>query len=126
MEHPLSEWKLPSADQFREHILSQNDGTMTLEPWLRVSGDVMEAFLKEQCEKSPLITVRFGWSVTHVIEGATDVETRVQNPLTGGEEVIRSQYAVGCDGASSLVRKSLGIDLDGGPMYASPQFGYLC
>ncbi|CAI7584784.1 unnamed protein product [Penicillium viridicatum] len=119
MKYPLSEWKLPSADQFRERILSQNDGTMPLEPWLRVSGDIMEAFLKEQCEKSPLITVRFGWGVTQVIEGATEVETRVRNPHTGGDKVIRSQYAVGCDGASSLVRKSLGIDLDGGPMHSS-------
>lgn len=120
MKHSLSEWKLPSADQLRERIMSQNDGTMPLEPWLRVSGDVMEAFLKEKCEESHLVTLRFGWSVTQVIESATEVETRVRNPHTGGEKVIRSQYAVGCDGASSLVRKNMGIALDGGPMYASP------
>ncbi|KAJ5909079.1 hypothetical protein N7495_001761 [Penicillium taxi] len=119
VEHPLSEWKLPSVDQFRERILYQNDGTMSLEPWLRVSGDLMEAFLKEQCEKSPLITVRFGWGVTQLIEGATEVETRVRNPHIGGEKVMRSQYAVGCDGASSLVRKSLGINLEGGPLQSS-------
>lgn len=90
---------------------------MPLEPWLRVSGDVFEAFLKEQCEKSSLIDVRFGWIVTQVIEGPTGVETRVIEPQTGVEQVIHSQYGVGCDGASSLVRKSLGINLDGSPLY---------
>ncbi|KAJ5669812.1 hypothetical protein N7462_010882 [Penicillium macrosclerotiorum] len=118
-EHPLSEWRLPSTDQFRQRILSQNDGTMPLEPWLRVSGDLFEAFLKEKCQNSQLIDVRFGWTVTHVIEGPTGVETRVNNPHTGEEQAIHSPYAVGCDGASSSVRKGLGIDLDGGPLHSS-------
>ncbi|EKV05045.1 hypothetical protein PDIG_38730 [Penicillium digitatum PHI26] len=92
-EHPLSEWRLPSADQFHQRILSQNDGTMSLEPWLRVSGDVFETFLKERCEQSPLVNVRFGWAVTHIIEGDTGVEIRVRSPHTGGEEVIHSQHS---------------------------------
>jgi 2-polyprenyl-6-methoxyphenol hydroxylase-like FAD-dependent oxidoreductase len=31
--------------------------------------------------------------------------------------VFSSRYVAGCDGGSSVVRRSMGIPIDGGPMY---------
>ncbi|KAL2018282.1 hypothetical protein VTK56DRAFT_986 [Thermocarpiscus australiensis] len=41
------------------------------------------------------------------------VRATVRNHQTGEEEVIQAKFLVGCDGASSSVRKSLGIPFDG-------------
>jgi len=89
---------------------------MPLEPWQRISGDQFEALLKGRCDRNPLIDVRFGWAVTAVTEGDDGAEVVAVNPHTGFSQSIRCRYAVGCDGASSIVRKSLGIELDGGQM----------
>ena len=59
------------------------------------------------------------------------VETTIVHAVTGEERVLRSAYAVGCDGARSQVRESLGIGQEGavkagcmelppGPAYSAP------
>jgi FAD-dependent monooxygenase len=114
-EHTLSSWDLPSVDKFREQIAAQNDGTMPVEPWGRISGDVVEADLKERCEKDPLIEIRCGWTVVGATETENGAEIKVIDP-EGRERSLRSAYAVGCEGAASVVRKSLGIEMVGGQM----------
>jgi FAD-dependent monooxygenase len=88
---------------------------MPLEPWGRISGDVVEADLKERCVKDPLVDVRCGWTVTDTTETESGVEVKVTDP-EGQERSLRGAYVVGCEGASSVVRKSLGIEMVGGQM----------
>jgi FAD-dependent monooxygenase len=115
-EKTLSAWNLPSVEEFRDRIVSKNDGTMPLEPWQRLSGDVFEAWLKERCDQNPIVDVRFGWTVTAATECDDGAEVLVTNPHTGISQTLRCRYAVGCEGASSSVRKSLGIEMEGGQM----------
>ncbi|MEM9085053.1 MAG: FAD-dependent monooxygenase [Pseudomonadota bacterium] len=113
----LSEWELarfdyPSVDKARETLRSANDGTMALEPGMRVSQILLEPVLKrvleERCER---IDVRFGWgleSFTHTENGVT---AQVKSAETGEVKTITADYLAGCDGAGSVVRRTLDIAL---------------
>lgn len=118
-EEAITSWELPSVDEYRSQITSRNDGTMPLEPWQRVSQEVFEAWLKDLGDQNPMINLRFGWTASSAKELDGGAEVVVVDTSTGAEKVIRSKYAVGCDGANSVLRKSLGIELDGGPMYVA-------
>ncbi|KAJ4861496.1 FAD binding domain-containing protein [Trichoderma breve] len=102
-EKAASSWDLPSAEKLNEQILTQNDGSLPLEPWMRISQD-------------PLVDIRSGWKATSAKENDDGVEVTAIDAKTGEETTFHSRYAVGCDGANSVVRESLGIKLDGGPL----------
>lgn len=70
--------------------------------------------MRDMCQESPLIDLRYGHKLESITETAEGVEARV----TKDDEVqlFRSKLAVACDGASSKCRKCLDISLDGGPM----------
>ena len=111
----LSRWELPSVNKFRTRIQECNDGTQPQEPWQRISQAIFEKWLKGICDEDPLIDVRFGWKVESVVEEAERVLTNVSAP-DGKIHVFSSRYLAGCDGGSSTVRRSLGIEIEGGPM----------
>lgn len=106
-------------DAYRERILANNDGSMPREPWQRIPGDEMERLFREECEASPLVSARYGWTVTNLLEQEDTVEVSVTT-AEGKAAKILARFVVGCDGAKSVVRKSLGIPLDGGPLYVCP------
>lgn len=56
------------------------------------------------------------WKHEFVHQGQSEngVQTTVKNRTTGEEFIIYSKYLVGCDGASSPVRKSLNLNFKGG------------
>lgn len=115
-DEPLSKWDLPGVDNFRKHIQTHNDGTQPLEPWQRVSQVVFERWLKDMCDKDPLVDVRFGWKVVDVQETYDGVRTTVTHTDTQNTVLIDSDYLAGCDGASSKTRQSMEMPIDGGPV----------
>lgn len=68
-----------------------------------------------RCDASELIDLRFGWKINDVEETSQSVKATVTDLNKGEKWIFESKYMIGCDGASSRVRRSLGIDLDGGP-----------
>jgi FAD-dependent monooxygenase len=97
-------------------ISARNDGTMPLEPWQRISQEIFEAWLKELAEGHPLIDIRFGWKLESILETDLGVEAVVTDLNNSKTVKFKSRYAVGCDGASSRVRRSLNIPLERGPV----------
>jgi FAD-dependent monooxygenase len=91
---------------------------MPREPWQRIPGDAMEQLLREECEASPLVSARYGWTVLNVSEQDDAAETSVTSAEGKAAKII-TRFVVGCDGANSVVRKRLDIPLDGGPLYVS-------
>lgn len=79
---------------------------------------IFEAWLREICEKDPLVDLRYGWKVEEVEEDSDEVKTTVSNVDTCARSVIESKYVAGCDGAGSRVRRALQMPLDGGPIPA--------
>jgi FAD-dependent monooxygenase len=112
---PVTKWLLPSVDEFRANIENTNDGSQPWEPWQRISQVHFEAWLKVLCEKDPMIDARFGWRVQDVTSQDEQTITTATCIRTNTTTSFVSKYLVGCDGASSVVRRALNLPLDGGP-----------
>lgn len=107
---------LPSVDEYRAAITEFNDGSQPQEPYQRISRSVFEAAIKLYCDAHRLIELRFGCKVLSVVESSVTCDTIVINLATTKTIIYESRYVVRCDGASSIVRRGLGIPLDGGPV----------
>jgi 2-polyprenyl-6-methoxyphenol hydroxylase-like FAD-dependent oxidoreductase len=111
--HELCRFTYPSSAEGREIRRQRNDGSLTLEPPMRVSQVVIEPALKAAVESNDFIDSFFGWNVESLAQDDGGVTTRVTNGERGQSQEIRSQYVVGCDGGTSTVRRQLGIALQG-------------
>jgi 3-(3-hydroxy-phenyl)propionate hydroxylase len=71
----------------------------------------LNQFLREQLKQFPHAEMRYGCRSVSVTQDNDSVSLTID---TGnGEEVLKGRYLIGSDGASSPVRKSLGIDFEG-------------
>lgn len=114
----LAEWEVarfdyPSIDWGRDIIRMVNDGSLPLEPDMRISQVVLEPVLKGILEtRAQHVSVRFGSELESFTQDAEGVTAIVRSAKTGEVEEIRAQYLAGCDGAGSVTRRGLGVDLD--------------
>jgi FAD-dependent monooxygenase len=104
------------VDAWRHRINTQNDGSLPREPYQRCSQAVLESWLKPRIQAEKLIDARFGLKFDSLIETDDGVESTLTDVTTGEQHIVHSKYVVGCDGAGSRVRKSVGIELIGGPV----------
>lgn len=125
-DHPMSvvwcsraaEWELarfhyPGVDEVRARIRATTDGTLPLEPNMRISQVVLEPVLKERLERDArTVQLRFGNGLESFVEDAGGVTAVVRETATGRDWTVRAKYLAGCDGASSVTRRALGIDND--------------
>lgn len=74
--------------------------------------------MKPIVEAEPLVACFFGVKFESLRELDDAVESTLCDSVTGDQYVVSTKYVLGCDGASSRVRRSLEIPLIGGPMYA--------
>lgn len=112
----MARWALPGVDKCQAEMTACNDGHLPLEPYQSISQAVFERWLREICEKDPLITLNYGHKVENCEE--TDDSARLTVSTDNETTVWSSEYVVGCDGGSSRVSRSLGLPLDGGPIPA--------
>jgi 3-(3-hydroxy-phenyl)propionate hydroxylase len=68
----------------------------------------LEALLRELVARDERIEVRLGHEVVGLDQSGDEVVLRTRS--RDGEATVRADYAIGCDGASSFVRRELGID----------------
>ncbi|MGD9663796.1 MAG: FAD-dependent monooxygenase [Novosphingobium sp.] len=92
---------------------NQNDGTLTLEPPLRVSQILIEPVIRSAAESCSDVQVRFNHRLERFDEDNDGVTATVINQETDEELTIRARYIIACDGGNSTVRKQLGVDSDG-------------
>jgi 2-polyprenyl-6-methoxyphenol hydroxylase-like FAD-dependent oxidoreductase len=108
----IARWSLPSADEQQCQIDAVRDGLRPALAWQRCSQAIFEAMMMRRCHADPLIDVRQGWRLDHFEERHDEVVATLV-ARTGEERAVDSGYLVGCDGASSTVRETLGIGMDG-------------
>jgi 2-polyprenyl-6-methoxyphenol hydroxylase-like FAD-dependent oxidoreductase len=109
----LARFDYPSVDWGRDIIRFVDDGSLPLEPDMRISQVVLEPVLKEMLEtRHSGIEVRYGWGLESFAQDGEGVTSILRNSASGETEEVRSLYLAGCDGASSVTRKGLGIGLD--------------
>jgi 2-polyprenyl-6-methoxyphenol hydroxylase-like FAD-dependent oxidoreductase len=68
--------------------------------------------LRRRCAEHPLVDLRLGLRFTSLKQDDDGVSSSMI--ARDGHVTVRSAYVVGCDGASSSVRKVAGITVDGG------------
>jgi 2-polyprenyl-6-methoxyphenol hydroxylase-like FAD-dependent oxidoreductase len=69
----------------------------------------MEAVLRRKLAQLPNVECRFGWSATRVEQDANSARVTIAQEGDGACEILEADYAVGCDGARSMVREQAGI-----------------
>lgn len=72
----------------------------------------IEAGLLQGLERYPQCSTEFGWTVTQITQSATEV-TVTGTTADGTTFAATGAYAIGCDGASSITRRQLGIEFTG-------------
>ena len=108
----LASFAYPTVDEQRTTIRQHNDGTLPLEPAMRVSQVVLEPALRDLLiRRSDLVQIRYGWALERLEQDDEGVSAHIVS-ADGERGLIRASYLAGCDGASSLVRRQIGIELD--------------
>jgi 2,4-dichlorophenol 6-monooxygenase len=74
---------------------------------------MLEPMMWRAIEQQPTIDFRKNHRLVAVQDDGTAVKATTTNQETGEEVVIGGNYLVACDGASSAVRRGLGITMDG-------------
>ena len=89
------------------------------EPPQDIPQTALEPVLKRHAEMQQSVSVRFGWRLTSLVEAPSHVIGQVENVTTGETREIRASYLFAADGARSIVRRELGIDMAGEDMARS-------
>jgi len=79
----------------------------------QVPQPVLEEVLRAAVTDNPLVTFVTGWSVREVETGSSP-HAVVVGDASGAVRTIAAHYVVGADGASSAIRRSLRLRLEGG------------
>ena len=72
-----------------------------------------EEVLRARLSEMPNVVTQFGWSAEAIDQDEHGVRVTVSEEEGPGKQVLQADYAVGCDGARSIVRDQLGIDREG-------------
>ena len=72
---------------------------------------VLEQQLRDGLARFPHVRTRFGADLTGFVQDSDGVDLTLG--IDGATERARARYLVGCDGASSPIRKALGLMLEG-------------
>jgi 2-polyprenyl-6-methoxyphenol hydroxylase-like FAD-dependent oxidoreductase len=108
---PLVRHRYPQVAEVLAAGFEVNDGTMPLEPHAILSQYTLEPLLREVAEATPGVQIRFGAELIDFALTAGGVTATVQ---TGSRlRTFRADYLVGCDGADSTVRRTLGTQTTG-------------
>lgn len=101
--------------QVEMHVQPVVDGVrLSPAPWLLSSQDQIEPVLAAYAEGLDGVQVRWGHEVTAVEPDRAGVSLAVRDAATGAERALRAQWVVAADGASSRIRRALGVELQGG------------
>jgi 2-polyprenyl-6-methoxyphenol hydroxylase-like FAD-dependent oxidoreductase len=73
----------------------------------QIAQPVVEKVLREHLAQSPLVTILYGSSVSAITESADGVSATVSDEQ-GNQSRLDADYLLGCDGATSVVRKAIG------------------
>jgi 2-polyprenyl-6-methoxyphenol hydroxylase-like FAD-dependent oxidoreductase len=109
----VGRWSYPSVDDMSERIASTNDGTTPAHAWQRVTQIEVEKLLMRRCLDDENIEVLRPWRVNAVSQSDEGVQVKIVSPVGGAEHTLEAEFLVGCDGAGSVVRRAMGLEMEG-------------
>ncbi|MGW1279612.1 FAD-dependent monooxygenase [Streptomyces tsukubensis] len=110
---PITTWELPSVSEELARTAASNDGSHPREPGQRISQIELEPVLREYCRRDPRIELRPGLRFDSLVQDTDGVTSELVEVSSGERIRLRSRYVLGCDGASSRVRRAVGIGEEG-------------
>jgi 2-polyprenyl-6-methoxyphenol hydroxylase-like FAD-dependent oxidoreductase len=90
----------------------------------RCPQNMFDPILRDFAAAQKSVTMRYRTRLVSFAQGADRVTAEVENAETGAREGVAARYIVGCDGARSLVRETLGIRMLGIGMLGNPVLTY--
>ncbi len=114
---------LPSTASKLAAVRSADDFAQVIEPIHRANQMYVEEVLAEACANSDFVSIRRGWQVDELTQDADGVDLEIRNLADDRPQIVRSEYVVGCDGARSMVRQSLGIPYEGEGAFGTSMYG---
>lgn len=112
----LARFRGPSADQARSRSYTGDfNESHWPSPELPHRGQQMfiEAILRDELRRYPSIKAFFGTTVTKLADTGECVNLQVSSAAAEPEFTVAARYAVGCDGARSIVRAAMGTQFAG-------------
>ncbi len=82
----------------------------------RCPQNMFDPILRAFASSQQSVTLRYRTRLVAFTQDVDLVTAEVENSETGAREKIKARYIVGCDGARSLVRETLGIRMLGNPV----------
>jgi 2-polyprenyl-6-methoxyphenol hydroxylase-like FAD-dependent oxidoreductase len=111
--HELARLKLPASADATKAIKTMSGSWSAAELPHRVSQKFVEAAMLRHARTFPRNDLRYGWALRAFEDKGSHVEACVAPVDTGTEMRVKAKYLLGADGARSLVRSSLGIEMEG-------------
>jgi len=112
-EPPLLHQEYPSVAETRARAAACHDGSLPREPYQLISQYTLEPILLARLSTLPNVTVRFQTEFVSLTQDETQVTVQFRKLVDDEIEEMRVAYVAACDGASSPVRKQLGIKMAG-------------
>ncbi|GAB86950.1 FAD-dependent monooxygenase [Gordonia rubripertincta] len=109
----IGHWKYPSVDGMTAWIESVNDGTTPSQAWQRVTQIEVERLLMRRCQADDNIEVLRPWRVDAVTQDDSGAHVQITSASTSEVLALEADYVVGCDGAGSVVRRAMGLTMEG-------------
>jgi 2-polyprenyl-6-methoxyphenol hydroxylase-like FAD-dependent oxidoreductase len=82
----------------------------------RCPQNMFDPILRSFAAAQKTVEMRYHTRLVSFVQDAEQVTAVIENADTGAREEILARYIVGCDGARSLVRETLGIAMHGNPV----------
>jgi 2-polyprenyl-6-methoxyphenol hydroxylase-like FAD-dependent oxidoreductase len=82
----------------------------------RCPQNMFDPILRDFAASQKSVSMRYRTRLVSFTQDANAVTAEVENAETGAREEISARYLVGCDGARSAVRETLGIKMLGNPV----------
>jgi len=82
----------------------------------RCPQNMFDPILRAFAAAQKRVTLRYRTRLVSFAQNADAVTAELENADTGAREHISARYIVGCDGARSLVRETLGLQMQGNPV----------
>ena len=121
-QNPFERWRITWVVSLAGRELGHQAGTEDLETALALSPAVhpvqfpqhkLEPILWQKIEQDSRIDFYRSHQFRHLEQNGDGVNVTVENRTTGETVILTGAYAVGCDGASSHVRRALNIAMNG-------------
>ncbi len=82
----------------------------------RCPQNMFDPILRQFAAAQRSVTMRYRTRLLSFTQAADTVTAEIENAESGARERISARYIIGCDGARSLVRETLGIKMLGNPV----------